>query len=1217
MFSYLAVEKGSFTLSDGRLLSAGTVPINNLWTSIAFDRPFPQAPVLLATPQTFDDNLGLRSQVTLAAWVRADRFNNWAGLIVKGEKKSPYGLQLVNTGAIRFTANQSSPYGGTTNRNWTSTGRLTLGQWHHIAVAYDGQAVRFYIDGESDGTEFTASVGLGIIDEGVVLGCDFPGSDEYFQGAMRDVRVYGAALSSGDIAALATASPVPLGWWPMREGSGTHVVDYAGTGTGTFTKGILWMPEVGGPAVYFDGAGDRVAVTNASALVVSNRLTIAAWVSPDRFNSSAGLVTRGVNKAPYSLQLWNNGAVRFVANSYAPSNAVGSGGWASSNKLEIGRWHHVAVTYDGAKARFYINGERDPKQVSANLRFGETDEPLVLGCDMPGGDEYFKGKLRDVRVYGVALSDDEIASLAAPQSTLAGWWPLGERAAAVCDISGNENHGQTSNEVGWVETAGGHALEFDGSNTVVRLGSSKSQAVSVRLSEVNRGGARARLQEQEANDGKHHMEVLGWVAVEPGDGSEMKAGITPAEVNHLNYGILFGSPFADIPAFLGQAQTTNGMDTIVLRQDAAAPEGVVFHLQEEKSKDTEILHDNPESVGFVALAGASGSVMGAPDADGDGVSNVAEFERGSDPHDGDHDMDGMTDQEEYLHGTNPRLTDSDGDGLPDAWEVIHGFDATNRPSYDADGDGLTNLEEYNLGTDPRMLDTDGDGLDDRLEVRALSTDPLGSNGWAIASEVVQNGSDAAPLVGAWTNRNTSLMALECRATAQMEVDLPRAGVYRVIVVAGAGRLWSRTNDIPVRVSLDGRFLFRRNMVTYGNESGTLQFMSPYLSAGVHRLAIEWRDSGDAFRAAIHQVRWQILAGTDEDGSGLEDWMDAWMAAANGFDTPAASLVSPACVEGRDEGGLPTLDVEGQGIEAQRGIGSRWFANVPLSAEGAVPLVGAFDSGAYVATLDLTWQPLNLLTMDAPVLRTGDALRLTAAPEGVAEGEVTIEIVGQTSLTTQVASPLPVSFNNPGNFTLVATHTLVGQTTVRTSLVQAISSEFSGSPAVWVGRSRTWLNPKLPAAAHMEPDPAIIWTEIAPSGGVGRAFSIGLDVPEVHRVLARTAPGGAIAAAEDVEGIQVLSSIETYVRKVETLPDGSSVYETAIVADSLPPDVVLRFNIFVGGVIFDDGTTVRELTAADFSATGVYVLRFIKADGVKNSICHRLYVYEDGQLVGKR
>lgn len=81
----------------------------------------------------------------------------------------------------------------------------------------------------------------------------------------------------------------------------------------------------------------------------------------------------------------------------------------------------------------------------------------------------------------------------------------------------------------------------------------------------------------------------------------------------------------------------------------------------------------------------------------------------------DSDGDGLTNLQEFQRGTNPRRTDSDGDGLTDSQEVALNTDPLNA---DTDGDGLSDFAEVNapIPTNPLLADSDGDGVSDRDEI---------------------------------------------------------------------------------------------------------------------------------------------------------------------------------------------------------------------------------------------------------------------------------------------------------------------------------------------------------------------------------------------------------------------------------------------------------------------------------------------------------------------
>jgi hypothetical protein len=87
----------------------------------------------------------------------------------------------------------------------------------------------------------------------------------------------------------------------------------------------------------------------------------------------------------------------------------------------------------------------------------------------------------------------------------------------------------------------------------------------------------------------------------------------------------------------------------------------------------------------------------------------------------DPDHDGLTNLEEFQQGTDPNNPDTDGDGISDGDEV-HKYH-TDPLNPDTDGDGLSDGEEIRLGTNPLNPDTDGDGIPDGIEVK-LGLNPL-------------------------------------------------------------------------------------------------------------------------------------------------------------------------------------------------------------------------------------------------------------------------------------------------------------------------------------------------------------------------------------------------------------------------------------------------------------------------------------------------------------
>ena len=146
--------------------------------------------------------------------------------------------------------------------------------------------------------------------------------------------------------------------------------------------------------------------------------------------------------------------------------------------------------------------------------------------------------------------------------------------------------------------------------------------------------------------------------------------------------------------------------------------------------------------GTFHLYGLSNQVVSVADTDGDGLPDAFEVVH-TDPESAtalnaadDLDNDGLTNLQEFQNGTDPNNADTDGDGLNDADELVGAGSrpATNPAKADTDDDGLSDLVETNTGsftdandtgTNPNQADTDMDGLTDGEEV-AAGGDPFAS-----------------------------------------------------------------------------------------------------------------------------------------------------------------------------------------------------------------------------------------------------------------------------------------------------------------------------------------------------------------------------------------------------------------------------------------------------------------------------------------------------------
>jgi hypothetical protein len=191
----------------------------------------------------------------------------------------------------------SLPAGGGTFDGTTghadSRQTVPVGQWSHLAMTYDGAAVRLFIDGDQVASRPTNGRIRETADP-LWIGGSHP-YGEYFHGLIDEVRVYDHALdrqrlrSEMAIPIARGSRPTTRGLiaaWGFDHGSGRWAADASREGNRGRLIGASWASRGRyGAALRFDGAGSLVRVPASPTLDVDDALTISAWVRPERSRS--------------------------------------------------------------------------------------------------------------------------------------------------------------------------------------------------------------------------------------------------------------------------------------------------------------------------------------------------------------------------------------------------------------------------------------------------------------------------------------------------------------------------------------------------------------------------------------------------------------------------------------------------------------------------------------------------------------------------------------------------------------------------------------------------------------------------------------------------------------------------------------------------------------------------------------------------------------------
>jgi len=153
------------------------------------------------------------------------------------------------------------------------------------------------------------------------------------------------------------------------------------------------------------------AITIQYPYTSTNAITIATWVKPNSASQWSDVFgfgsTSTLNRLEQSVAAGGS-----TYTFYANSNAIGANGVQITSALTNATWHHIAMTADGSKLRFYLDGAKVYEGTQANTvstAFGGATNIWVSGC---GTRAAYNGYFNDFRVYDHALSHKEVAELA-------------------------------------------------------------------------------------------------------------------------------------------------------------------------------------------------------------------------------------------------------------------------------------------------------------------------------------------------------------------------------------------------------------------------------------------------------------------------------------------------------------------------------------------------------------------------------------------------------------------------------------------------------------------------------------------------------------------------------------------------------------------------------------------------------------------------------------
>lgn len=220
-----------------------------------------------------------------------------------------------------------------------------------------------------------------------------------------------------------------------RDETSGRVSDSSGMGNHGTASGVRWTPDgKQGGAYEFTADGDEIVVTNNPSLN-PEQLTLSAWIKTQ--NKTGDHYWRRIFDKSYSQGYALSVAGNWKQNQWngQVSMEMGPDGHllVAKGRVDDGKWHHVAMTFDGSEELLYVDG-----QVQGELTWDQPGAPgntgfnLVIGCNRSNVDKKehdlgksFRGLIAEPMMWNRALSADEVTFLFESQNGS----PAGKKAA--------------------------------------------------------------------------------------------------------------------------------------------------------------------------------------------------------------------------------------------------------------------------------------------------------------------------------------------------------------------------------------------------------------------------------------------------------------------------------------------------------------------------------------------------------------------------------------------------------------------------------------------------------------------------------------------------------------------------------------------------------------------------------------------------------------------